>query len=76
MKNKTTTTLLAFFLGGLGVHQFYLGKSLKGIFYLLFSWTFIPVFIAFIDFILLLVMGQEKFDLKYNSGNTSTSSLN
>lgn len=27
MKNKTTAGLLALFLGGIGVHKFYLGKS-------------------------------------------------
>lgn len=31
MKNKTTAGLLALFLGGLGVHQFYLGNGGKGV---------------------------------------------
>lgn len=36
-KNKTTAGLLALFLGGLGVHKFYLGQTLAGVLYLLFS---------------------------------------
>ena len=66
MKNKTVAVLLAFFLGGFGIHQFYLGNTTKGIFYILFFWTFIPAFIAFIDFIILIVMSEEDFKKKYN----------
>lgn len=49
--NKTVYCLLAFFLGGIGVHKFYAGKTSSGILYLLLCWTFIPCFIAFIEFI-------------------------
>lgn len=68
MKNKTTAGLLALFLGGLGVHQFYLGNGGKGVLYLLFFWTLIPGFIGFIDGIILLTMSDEVFNLKYNRG--------
>ena len=36
MKSKTTAVLLAFFLGGLGLHKFYLGKTFQGFLYLIF----------------------------------------
>lgn len=49
--NKTVYLLLAFFLGGLGIHKFYAGKIGAGIVYVLCSWTFIPSFVAFIEFI-------------------------
>ncbi|PSR05631.1 MAG: hypothetical protein BRD50_00290 [Bacteroidetes bacterium SW_11_45_7] len=67
MKDKTVTILLTFFLGGIGIHRFYLGQPFYGLVYLLFSWTIIPFFIAFIDFIVFLFYSEEKFNLKYNN---------
>jgi TM2 domain-containing membrane protein YozV len=69
MKNKTTAAILAALLGGLGVHNFYLGKTTKGILYLVFCWTGIPAILALIDFIVILTMTDEKFNLEYNSGS-------
>jgi TM2 domain-containing membrane protein YozV len=66
-KSKTTTTILSFFLGGLGIHRFYLGQTTIGIVYLIFSWTFIPVIISLVDFFVFLFMTDSKFDTKYNS---------
>lgn len=64
-KSRIAAALLAFFLGGIGVHKFYLGQTGFGILYLLFCWTFIPALIALIEFVLLLTMNDEKFNLKY-----------
>lgn len=69
MKSKGIAILLAFFLGGIGIHRFYLGQNLTGVLYLLFCWTFIPVVIAFFDFLAFLFMSEERFDLKYNKNN-------
>lgn len=66
MKSKTTATVLCFFLGGFGIHRFYLGQTGLGLLYLIFFWTFIPAFIALIDFIVLLLMSEETFNQKYN----------
>jgi len=66
MKDKTTAAVLAFFLGGFGVHRFYLGQTGLGFLYLIFCWTFIPLIISFIDFIVFLTMSKEAFDAKYN----------
>lgn len=66
MKSRVTAALIAFFLGGIGIHRFYLRQTGLGILYLVFFWTFIPSIIAFIDFIVLLLMSDEAFDVKYN----------
>lgn len=64
-KDKTLAGLLALFLGGLGIHKFYLGKTGQGFIYLIFCWTYIPAIISLIDGILLLTMSKEKFNAKY-----------
>lgn len=66
MKSKSTAIILCFFLGGLGVHKFYLGNTLAGILYIVFCWTFIPSLIAFVEFFVLLLMSDADFNLKYN----------
>lgn len=48
-KNPTTAVILALLLGGLGAHKFYLGKTVMGVIYILFSWTTIPAWIALIE---------------------------
>ncbi len=66
-KSRIAAALLAFFLGGIGVHKFYLGQIGKGFLYLIFCWTFIPAIIAFIEFIILLTMSDETFNQKYGN---------
>ena len=69
MKDKTTTALLAFFLGGFGVHKFYLGEK-GGVLRIILTCTLIgaPIsgVMAVIDFIKLLTMSQAAFDAQYN----------
>lgn len=72
MKNKMTAAILAFFLGGIGVHRFYLGQGGLGIIYLIFCWTFIPAFVAFIDCIIFLTMSEDSFNMKYNRSYVGT----
>lgn len=67
-KSKLAAALFAFFLGGIGIHKFYLGRIGWGIVYLLFCWTVVPAIIGFIEGILLLIMSQSDFNRKY--GNT------
>ncbi|GAB4215150.1 MAG: hypothetical protein OHK0012_14650 [Synechococcales cyanobacterium] len=69
MKTKLVAFLLAFFLGGLGIHKFYLGQTGWGIAYLLFCWTIIPSIVAFVESILYLIMPEEEFNRKYNAGS-------
>ena len=69
-KNKTAAAVLAIFLGGLGIHRFYLGKW-WGVFYLLFCWTGIPAIVALIEGIVFACTNIEKWDAKYNNGASS-----
>jgi len=48
-KDELVGVLLALFLGGLGIHKFYMGQTGAGILYLIFSWTGIPSLIGFIE---------------------------
>lgn len=66
IKNKTVAGLLGIFLGGLGIHKFYLGKIGQGIVYILFCWTFIPAVIGFIEGIVYLCSNDENFQLKHH----------
>lgn len=60
-KSKVAAGLLGIFLGGIGVHKFYMGKTGKGILYLLLCWTGIPAIIGFIEGIMYLTDSDEKF---------------
>lgn len=71
-KTKTATILFALFLGTFGAHRFYLGQYWRGIFSILFCWTYIPTIISFIDVIVFAVMSQDKFDNKYNNLNSNS----
>ena len=66
MKNKTSAGILALFLGGLGVHRFYLKQTGLGILYLVFFWTLIPSIAALVDGIIFLTQTDEAFNAKYN----------
>ena len=48
-KDEVVGVLLAIFLGGLGIHHFYLRRDGLGILYLVFCWTGLPSLIALIE---------------------------
>ena len=62
-KQWIVALLLAFFLGPLGIHNFYLGYTTKGIIQLVLTLTFIGLIVsgiwAFIDFIMLLMRAGD-----------------
>ncbi|GAB6120424.1 TM2 domain-containing protein [Dysgonomonas termitidis] len=66
MKNQNTATILALFLGGFGIHKFYLEKEFQGLAYLLFCWTLVPFVLGIIDGIMLGLMYEDTFYEKYN----------
>lgn len=51
--------LLALFLGGIGAHDFYVGKTGKGVIKLVFCWTGIPAFVAIFNIIGALINKQN-----------------
>ena len=48
-RDEVVGILLALFLGGLGIHHFYLRRTGLGILYLCFCWTGITTFLGFIE---------------------------
>ena len=64
-KTRMTAALLAIFLGGLGVHKFYLGDTNKGILYLVFFWTLFPAIVGFIEGLIMLMQPNAEWLAKY-----------
>lgn len=64
-KDRLVAILLALFLGGLGLHKFYLGKTGQGIVYLLLCWTGIPSLVAWIETLIYLAKSDEAWAAEY-----------
>jgi TM2 domain-containing membrane protein YozV len=67
LKSKVVAGVLGIFLGGIGVHKFYLGNVGIGLVYILFAWTLVPALIGFIEGIIYLTYSgtDEEFTVKY-----------
>lgn len=65
-KSRIAAGLLAIFVGGLGVHKFYLGEVGLGVLYLLFSWTLIPALVGLIEGIYYLCMSDARFARRFH----------
>lgn len=72
IKSQNVTVLLATFLGGLGIHRFYLGKTVSGIVYLLFCWTGIPGLIAYVEALVYTFQKPETWARTRNDGRLTT----
>lgn len=72
-RSKVGAALFAFFLGGFGIHKFYLGNKKWGLIYLLVGiftlgvGTAIFWLISFVEGIIFLSMSEDAFNAKYNS---------
>ncbi|MCP3734228.1 TM2 domain-containing protein [Sphingomonas sp. RP10(2022)] len=68
-RNKYVAAALAFLLGTVGVHRFYLGRTGSGIAMLVMSITVVGLLItgpwAFIDMIRYLIMSDGEFAARY-----------
>lgn len=73
-KSKIVAALLAFFLGGLGIHKFYLGCNTAGVIMLvvwLVGWILLGIpsmiigIIAFVEFIMYLIKSDADFKKIY-----------
>jgi TM2 domain-containing membrane protein YozV/type II secretory pathway pseudopilin PulG len=65
--SKLAFLLLAFFLGGFGIHRFYIGSKWIGTLYLLFFWTGIPALLALIEFVFYLFVSADRFEDDYTA---------
>ena len=65
-KSKIVAAILAFFLGGFGIHHFYLKNTALGVLSLIFFWTYIPSFVGIIQGIIYLCTDDRVFAMKYN----------
>lgn len=65
---RKTALLLAFFLGWLGIHRFYLGKYGSGLFYILLCAIYPPlaVLLGWLDAIRYFSMTDDSFTLRYS----------
>lgn len=65
-KNRIVAILLAWFLGCLGVHQFYLGNTGKGVLYLVLSFLCLPlpivIILCLVDIILIATSKDPVYE--------------
>ena len=64
-KQKIVAALLAFFLGSMGIHHFYLGSVMAGVICLVTCGG--CGIIQLVETIMLLIMSDADFDAKYNA---------
>jgi len=64
-KNRPIAILLALLLGSFGIHRFYVGPISWGIAYLIFFWTGIPGFLAWLEAIYWLTRSDAEWAQKY-----------
>jgi len=64
-KNRPIAILLALFLGAFGIHRFYVGPIAWGVAYLVFFWTGIPAFLAWLEAIYWLSRSDVEWAQKY-----------
>jgi TM2 domain-containing membrane protein YozV len=72
VKSRTTAGMLALFLGGIGIHKFYLDRPFQGLLYMGFCWTFIPAILGFLEAISFFTTDDADFNAVYNPGHVAS----
>lgn len=65
VQRKLIQSALAIFLGWVGAHKFYQGKTFQGVLYIIFFWTTLPTWISFIEGVRYLFMPIDDFYFQY-----------
>jgi TM2 domain-containing membrane protein YozV len=72
-KSRPIAILLALFLGSFGIHRFYVGPIAWGVVYLIFFWTGIPGFLAWLEAIYWLTRSDVEWAEKYGGAPQESS---
>ncbi len=67
IKSLTAFLVWSVFLGALGVQYFYIGKMEKGVISIIFFWTGIPAFIAYLNCLRIVKMNIEDINSMYDN---------
>ena len=73
-KSRITAGVLALFLGGLGIHRFYLGQW-WGVVYLLLWGTGIPSVVSLIESIVFFCSNESNWQRKYGNVKSGSSAV-
>jgi TM2 domain len=68
-RSLSTAVLLAVFAGILGLHQFYMGHTRRGLWYLAFSWLAFPIILGWVDAVRLALLDDGQFQARLLAGN-------
>ena len=60
MQKRYIFSIVAFLLGGLGIQEFLLGNTVRGVLGIVFCWTGIPAIIALIQIVRALCSGSDE----------------
>lgn len=74
-RKREVAAILAFLLGSIGGHKFYLGEYGWGILYFLFSWTGIPTLAGWVEALMYIARSEQDFIRRYGTPVLSHQSI-
>ena len=60
-RNRGIAIVLAFLLGGIGAHRFYMGRIATGLLYVAFCWTSVPFILGIAEAIAYALIDDDRF---------------